>query len=70
MDPYNKRVNIKDIENSRKLQKLLAINGIEKGNDSSRALSRSEMLRLFRITPAEDKLKGYFDAEEFMNSPI
>ena len=69
MDAYNKRVNLKEIEDSKKLQKLLAIDGIQ-NVQHSRALSRSEMLRLFRITPIENKINSYFDAEEFLRPTI
>jgi hypothetical protein len=66
MNPYNKKINYASIEDSKKLQRLLALNGIDSSN-TSKALNRSEMMRLFRITPANNKLKGFFDIEEFMN---
>ncbi len=69
MKPYNEQINYAAIEDSKKLLRLLAINGIKNAN-SSKALSRSEMMRLFRITPAENKIKDYWDIETFMQPAI
>ena len=51
-------------ENNQKLQRLLALYLIE-NSISSKSLSKSEMLRLFRVTPEENKITSYFETEEF-----
>ncbi|MHB8261490.1 MAG: hypothetical protein ACYDCN_09975 [Bacteroidia bacterium] len=70
MNAYNKNnVNYEAIKDSKKLLRLLAFNGIN-NSKSSKAMTRSESLRLFRITPKENKPNGYFDISEFISSTV
>lgn len=60
MNKELKKVILSDKKDKKNVQRLLALNGIKK-SDPSKAMTRSEMMRLFRITPDEDKMKIYFD---------
>ena len=69
MSSKNKKAICSGAENNKDLQRLLALYVIE-NSVSSKALTRSEMLRLFRITPEENKMANYFETEEFKSRGV